>query len=463
MSAQNALSLEDQRSIRPSCETHFGRKMKQNPYDAVKNPTGVIDMGSAVNELMLDDLSGWMKKNVKESRLRDALGYGNKQGSASLPMAAARFINEHFRVRLPLTSDNVLAGNDTEALLDTLMHSIAEEGDAILIPTPSCGISAGGIWAKSGIHVVEVPCDDIAEERFWGPPPQEDALIQTPELVKRLEAAIDVELSQQRKVGAIFLANPDNPLGRCYAAHMLLQVSQLCAKHEIHLIVDETHAMSSGDRFSSILSLGLGMNDTRVHVLWGMSKDFGLGRLGAAFLATYNKQIYDTMTSLGTPEWMSSFSAKVLEKLLSDAKYLRNHYLPLFRRRLNKRRNLVEEVLEDHGIPYGKAEAGFFIFVDLSSWADLSNRKHGGEGCSALLEHMMTQRVFLEPGETFCAKRPGLFRLSFGGEKEPSKLGLRRLLYCLRKIDGKEYTDPFALAKGLYFSMPKGAAHISMP
>ncbi|KAK2048027.1 aminotransferase class I and II [Colletotrichum somersetense] len=457
MSTQNALtpSLRGQKSIRPSSTTDSGRKlMEKNLYDAVKNPKGIIDMGSAVNELMLDDLSCWTKKNVKKSQLRD-VGNGDTQSSTSVSKIAAAFMNEHFRVRLPLTDANVMAANDLDTLLDTLTHIIVDEGDAILVPTPSCGISAYDVWAKKGVHVVEVPCDDIPQERFWDPPPQEDAPIQSPELVTRIDAAIEFELGQKRTVRGIFLSNPDNPLGRCYAAHVLLEVSQLCVKHRINLVVDETYAMSAADRFSSILSLDLGMSATSVHVLWGMSKDFGLGSIEAAFLATYNKPIHDAMRSL-RPASMSFLSSTVTGKLMSDAKYLRNHYHPVLRRRLNKRRLLLEEALKKYNIPYHKPEAGFFVFVDLSEWAELTRRKHGKEGSTALLEHLMKQRVFLEPGEKFCSKRPGWFRLSFGGEKETFKLGLERLLHSLNLLDGKEYTVLSVLAPGLYFPSPKG-------
>ncbi|KAK1974250.1 aminotransferase class I and II [Colletotrichum cereale] len=465
MSVQEAQtpSLRGQKIIWPSSATELGRKLEQNSYDAVKNPKGIIDLGSSVNELMLDDLSGWTKRDAKKSRLRDALGYGDAQGSPNLPQTAAEFLNEHFRVRHPLTNDNVLAATDTHTLLDTLIHNIADEGDTILVPTPSHVIFAHTVCAKNGVHVVEVPCDDIPEDWFWGHPAHDDTPVQPSALVKRLEAAIEVESSQKHKVRGVFLCNPANPLGRCYAAHVLLLVSQLCVKHEIYLIVDETYAMSAGDRFSSVLSLGLGMDSANIHVLWGMSDDLGLDNPGAAFLTTYSKQIYHAMRSLiSMPGWTSSFSTTVAGKLLADAKYLRNHYLPSFRRRLNKRRKFVEEALEFHKVPYEKPEAGFFVFVDLSEWMKLNFQKHGKEGCTAFLEYMMDQRVYLEPGETFCSKRPGWFRLGFGGEKETFKLGLQRLLHCLRLLDGKEHTDRFAQAPKINFPPSKGMSHFSL-
>ncbi|GKT49600.1 1-aminocyclopropane-1-carboxylate synthase-like protein 1 [Colletotrichum spaethianum] len=377
--------------------------MKQNPYDPSKNPKGILDLGSAINELMLDDLSEWTKRNVKKSQLKD-----NNQGYLNLPKAAAEFMNEHFRVRLPLTSENILVANGVTTLLDTLTYNIMDEGQTILVPTPSSGIFAHDVWARNGVHVVEVPCDDIPEERFWGPPPENDGPIQTPELVSRLQAAIEAELDQKRTVGGILLANPDDPLGRCYAAHVLLQVSQLCAKHNVHLIVDEIYAVSAGDRFSSILSLGLDVNFKNVYVLWGMCKDFGLGGLGIGFLATYNKKVHDAMRALNMLGGVSSFSATVAEKLLSDSKYLRKHYLPLFLRRLSKRRNIVEEALDDYGIPYEKPEAGFFVLVNLSEWVEVYSQKHGKGGDSAFLELLMKQRVFLEPGEVISSFQTSL-------------------------------------------------------
>lgn len=90
--------------------------------------------------------------------------------------------------------------------------------------------------------------------------------------MRRFEHAIEEEDAQGRRVAAILLANPENPLGFCYNPDVLLQVSQLCAKNRLHLLVDEIYAATGGDRFTSILSLDLGSNINNIHVLWGMSK-----------------------------------------------------------------------------------------------------------------------------------------------------------------------------------------------
>lgn len=180
-------------------------------------------------------------------------------------------MNEHFNARIPLTSDNILVANGATTLLDTLTYNIADEGDSILLPTPSYGMFAHDISTRNQVRLVEVPCDDIPDDRFTGQPTSNGDGARQCEIVARLEDAIERELSQGRKVAGVLLANPENPLGRCYSAHVLLQISQLCSKYKVHLVVDEIYAMT-GDNFSSMLSLGLDTNFRNVHVLWGMSK-----------------------------------------------------------------------------------------------------------------------------------------------------------------------------------------------
>lgn len=49
----------------------LSKRLESNPYDATSNPKGIIDLGSAVNEIMLEDLACWTKRNVKKSQLKE--------------------------------------------------------------------------------------------------------------------------------------------------------------------------------------------------------------------------------------------------------------------------------------------------------------------------------------------------------------------------------------------------------
>ena len=107
-------------------------------------------------------------------------------------------------------------------------------------------------------------------------------------LVEELERAY---LNHQNpdRIKAVVFANPNNPLGRCYEPSVLRECLAFCAEKALHCISDEVYAMSSFSssapflRFTSILSL---LDNTlpatfasRVHAIWGASKDFGCNGL----------------------------------------------------------------------------------------------------------------------------------------------------------------------------------------
>jgi aspartate/methionine/tyrosine aminotransferase len=103
-----------------------------------------------------------------------------------------------------------------------------------------------------------------------------------PALIDALETALR---DSKQTVRALVLANPHNPLGRCYSVEVLKRCIQFCEKHNIHLVSDEVFALSEFEcpdlvdapGFTSVLSIdleALGADEKRVHVTWSLSKDF---------------------------------------------------------------------------------------------------------------------------------------------------------------------------------------------
>lgn len=50
-------------NVKPDLMIDLSRKIADNAYDKKVNPDGIIDLGSAKNEVMLDDLEVWLKKH----------------------------------------------------------------------------------------------------------------------------------------------------------------------------------------------------------------------------------------------------------------------------------------------------------------------------------------------------------------------------------------------------------------
>jgi 1-aminocyclopropane-1-carboxylate synthase len=92
-----------------------------------------------------------------------------------------------------------------------------------------------------------------------------------------------------KRVRAVMLCNPHNPLGFNYPRTTVRAYAAFCERHNLHLVCDEVYALSQFSNpdagaehektFTSVLAVDVlkeaRCNPARVHVLYGMSKDFG--------------------------------------------------------------------------------------------------------------------------------------------------------------------------------------------
>ena len=169
--------------------------------------------------------------------------------------------------------------------------------------------------------------------------------------------------------------------------------------------------------------------------------------------------------------WVSSFSATLAAKLLSDNRYLELEYFPKFRQRLCERQQYVETQLEKCGIPYIRPTAAFFLFIDLSEWLPTQGTADQAQGELDLLGSLMDHGIFMEPGsvsiilrlvgmpcvllfetffftnclltlqsKAFFSQKPGWFRFNYGVNEPTFVLGMQRLAEFVSLSDG--FTKP---------------------
>lgn len=105
-----------------------------------------------------------------------------------------------------------------------------------------------------------------------------------------LRKAFDAKIAELKGSGgptprAIIITNPGNPIATILPDEILLEYCRIAERHNLHLISDEIYALgvfSSSDfpkkpKFRSMLSFDLrkeGIDPSRVHVVYGMSKDW---------------------------------------------------------------------------------------------------------------------------------------------------------------------------------------------
>lgn len=228
------------------------------------------------------------------------------------------------------------------------------------------------------------------------------------------QAIIKADASGQ-KITGILLCNPHNPLGRCYPRETLIALMHLCKRHHIHLISDEIYALSvwSDDTeegtasapFESCLLLATNdiIDPSLVHVVWGMSKDFGANsfRVGA-IISPRNPVLRASLLQGAIYSSISSISDHIACNILEDDTWV-DDYLLENRRRFEEHYKFVTSWATQHGIVFaGGVNAGFFLWLN---FGDAYRARHGSFVVTDIEEEItrafLGAKVFVAPGRSF--------------------------------------------------------------
>lgn len=257
-----------------------------------------------------------------------------------------------------------------------------------------------------------------------------------PGVLSCYEEALTSAKQQGVTVKILVLCNPHNPLGRCYPASTLTALLKFCNIHKIHLVADEIYAMSVYDvpgeekaaPFVSVLSLEWEkyIDAKYFHHVYGLSKDFACGGLRVGVLYTKSKEVERAVTALANFHSSGTVNALLANTILENKSFIKG-FLEKNRNRIAAASLLARGLLDEAGIYYLPANAGFFLWVDLGPWL----REKDGEDEWArerrLMERLMEKRVFVMGGGMQSADRAGWFRFVFTRDEALVKEGIRRM------------------------------------
>lgn len=399
-----------------------------NVWCPTTNPHGYVNVGIAENALMHDELLKFL--NTKLELPAQYLTYNDGGGgSTRLRTSMAQFLNHHLNPVTPLEPGHLVVTNGVSPAIEHVSWAFADPGEGMLLGRPYYGTFIPDISQRPGTTVVPVNFDGI------------DPL--STEAVDKYEKAL--QAFQQRtgkKVKALMLCHPHNPLGRCYSRETLVKLMRLCQKYQIHLISDEIYALSVWEntidhhppptKFESALSIDLkGIIDPRlVHVLWGMSKDFGANgiRLGV-IISQANRDLHEALKSTSLYSYSSGISDYLTSVLLETPQFT-DPYISQNQKKLSEAYAFTAGFMKSHDIVYAEGcNAAFFLWVDLGKryrelHPDVPKEADIGE---VVMESLLKQKVFLASGALFGSEESGWFRIVFSQRREVLKEALERI------------------------------------
>ncbi|KAH6695530.1 putative 1-aminocyclopropane-1-carboxylate synthase [Plectosphaerella plurivora] len=413
------------------------------------NPGGYVSLGVAENTLMHTEIIEYMTKTFSiDSR---SLTYGDGfSGSHRLRKTIARFINARFFPVTPVAKSHVLVTSGLGPAIELCGFSLCDKGDGVLLARPYYGSFPVDMGYRAEAQIIGVSFGTSDPMGL--------------ETVQAYEAALEEARCKGIRVRALLLCNPHNPLGRCYTRELLEAYMRFCQKHSLHLISDEIYALSIWENpdapdapgFTSVLSIDTAdlIDPSLVHVLWGMSKDFGSNGIRLGCVVSQNNAPF--LRSLESNSYFACPSALAdlaTSRILSDDAFVET-YTQTNRKRLAENYTLTVRFLKDQKIPYEKgANAGFFVWVDLFepireqvntavlNDLGLESSETASRRLEAKLqEALLKNRIFLASGAAFGSDIPGWFRIVFAHDQDYLKLGLGRMVEAVETF-GRELGD----------------------
>ncbi len=390
-------------------QEHFARS--DSAYHATENPTGYIPMSVAENlllgPLLLDKMA--TVRGVPER----VLAYDSMVGSPEFRRQLARFMGRTFLGR-DFHPDQLAVLAGAGSVLEVFFHCICNPGDGVLVPTPSYA----GFWAdlETRNEVTIVPVHTRCSEGFRLTPAHLDRAVET----------------AGRPVKALLFTSPDNPLGTVYTAREIEEIADWAEAAGIHVVFDEVYALSVfGDRpFTSCAQVLPRLGET-VHIIWAFSKDFGASGLRCGVLVSENEELLRAVDGLAYWECCSGHTQYLLGEVVSDDAWV-DGYIARTRDVLADVYGKVTAALEDEGIPYVPAAAGFFLLCDLRRYLD----EPTWEAEHALWWRLLEEgNVNLTPGKACHSVEPGFLRLCFASiPNDTAVTGVRRLGAVLSRV-----------------------------
>jgi len=267
------------------------------------------------------------------------LPYGPSAGFTS----TRKKLSEYYkRFNINVEADEILVTTGGSEAIITIMMTIADPGDEIIVPEPFY-TNYNGFAVEAGVKIV--PITSKIENDFQLPPIESIAEKITP------------------RTRAILICNPNNPTGYVYSRDELQALRKMVIEHDLFLLADEVYRefVYDGKTHTSIMHLE-GIED-RAIILDSVSKRYSACGARIGMIVTHNKEIVETALKFG----MARLCPPTIEQLGTEAAVdtPESYFSEVITEYTERRKAMVHALREMPGVIAPMPTGAFYLVVKL--------------------------------------------------------------------------------------------------
>ena len=309
--------------------------------------------------------------------------------------------------------DDIYLGNGVGELITMAMQALLNNGDEVLVPAPDYPLWTAAVSLSGGtaIHYV---CDEQAD---WFPD------------------VADIESKINSNTRALVIINPNNPTGAVYSKDILLQLIELCRKHELILFADEIYSKIIYDDAVHIPVASL-CDDVFIVSFNGLSKSYRLAGFRSGWMILsgpkgHASSYIEGLEILTNMRLCANVPAQfAVQTALGGYQSINDLVLP--GGRLKQQRDIAWELLTQiPGVSCVKPRGAIYMFPKL----DPSIYKIDDD-VALIMDILEHEQILLVQGSAFNIEDTQHLRLVFlprVDELEPAVAGIARVLEKYRQ------------------------------